>query len=506
MTRPFMRGLGRPAVRRLTAAGSACAVLALAAGGCGGGDSASSVYTVRAIFDSAGFVIPGLDVKIAGVKVGKVTAVDLTDDNHAAVTFTILNKGFQDLRKDAFCTIRPQALIGERYVECELTQARPDGATAPAALPKIARGPYQDEHLLPVEQTAVPVDADQVLSTSDASSRDRFGIIIRELGAGLSGRGDELGSTLRKTNEGLRVTNDFLKKLSDQKAMLVELAETSDRTLASLAAERSSITGAVENGATVSTRLASRRTELKASIASLNTLLAEVPASADRVTELTSELAPIAKDLNRSADDAATIINSLPELSDRATTAFTALSPTLNKGREVLTTNDAFFDRLVKTSGAVKASVSVLGLTLGDFRSAGGLDYFMDAIYGLAYATNGRDASGSYLRAAAINYLTCALKVNLVNTGNGTCANTLSAEAGRTAAASANGARVTATDAVKSTTPDAAGATTPVAGQRSGAAATTPKSTTPTATSPSGTTPQTDLDRTAAQLLLGGGR
>ena len=102
--------------------------------GCAGSSNVTppkSAYSVRAIFDSAAFVLPGLDVKVAGVKVGAVDGVELTDDNQAAVTFTITDAGFKDFRKDATCTIRPQALIGERYIECELTQPRPDGGVAP---------------------------------------------------------------------------------------------------------------------------------------------------------------------------------------------------------------------------------------------------------------------------------------------------------------------------------------------------------------------------------------
>ncbi len=37
-------------------------------------------YQVRAIFDNAGFVIPGEDVKIAGVRVGKISSIDVTED------------------------------------------------------------------------------------------------------------------------------------------------------------------------------------------------------------------------------------------------------------------------------------------------------------------------------------------------------------------------------------------------------------------------------------------
>src|SRR4051794_23223713 len=75
-------------------------------------------YKVRAIFDNAGFVIPGEDVKVAGVKVGRIDSLDVTDDNKAVVVLDIQDKGYQEFRRDAECTVRPQSLIGERFVEC----------------------------------------------------------------------------------------------------------------------------------------------------------------------------------------------------------------------------------------------------------------------------------------------------------------------------------------------------------------------------------------------------
>ena len=43
-------------------------------------------YRVRAIFDNAGFIIPGEDVKIAGVKVGKVTSLEADFSTRRATT------------------------------------------------------------------------------------------------------------------------------------------------------------------------------------------------------------------------------------------------------------------------------------------------------------------------------------------------------------------------------------------------------------------------------------
>src|SRR5919107_6371855 len=104
----------------------------------GASDGGGSGYRVTAIFNNAFSVIPGEDVKIAGVKVGKIDSLGLTADHKAAVVLRIDEPGFQDFRDDAECTIRPQSLIGEKFVECVPTQPRGAGDTPRPQLRKIA--------------------------------------------------------------------------------------------------------------------------------------------------------------------------------------------------------------------------------------------------------------------------------------------------------------------------------------------------------------------------------
>ena len=49
----------------------------------------------------------------------------------STIVLDITDAGYQDFRDDATCIVRPQSLIGERYVECELTQARAPGTDPP---------------------------------------------------------------------------------------------------------------------------------------------------------------------------------------------------------------------------------------------------------------------------------------------------------------------------------------------------------------------------------------
>ena len=95
--------------------------------------SDGGAYKVRAIFDNAGFVIPGEDVKVAGVKVGTIDSLDVTTDFKAAVVLDDHDPGYQDFRADAECIVRPQSLIGEQLRRVRADAARAVGERAAAA-------------------------------------------------------------------------------------------------------------------------------------------------------------------------------------------------------------------------------------------------------------------------------------------------------------------------------------------------------------------------------------
>src|SRR3954470_8122006 len=147
------------------------AILVLALGA---SDSTSGSYQVRAIFDNASFAVPGEDVKVAGVKVGKVDSLAV-QDKKAAVTLDITEPGFSPFHEDSHCSIRPQSLIGDRYVECT------PGTAASPELPAIPDGqPGAGAHLVALDHTSSPVDVDLINSIMRLPYRQRFAIIINE--------------------------------------------------------------------------------------------------------------------------------------------------------------------------------------------------------------------------------------------------------------------------------------------------------------------------------------
>ena len=92
-----------------------------------GADGGESGYEVRAIFDNVASAVPDEDVKVAGAKVGVIESMDVTHDKKAAVVLRIDDDRFTPFREDAKCSVRPQSLIGEKFVECEPgTSSRPE--------------------------------------------------------------------------------------------------------------------------------------------------------------------------------------------------------------------------------------------------------------------------------------------------------------------------------------------------------------------------------------------
>src|SRR5580700_5394426 len=202
-------------------------LLATSAGGSNGS------YTVRAIFDDAANIIPGENVKIDGVKIGVVGPVTATPQQKAAVVLKIENAGFQDFRADASCTIEPEALIGEKFVNCLPTQPRPEGTPLPPPLRKVPSGQEgAGQYLLPVQNTSSPVDIDLLGDINRLPVRQRFTIILNELGAGLAGRGSDLNAVIRRADPALRELDKVVGILASQNKLLAKLAVDGNRALA----------------------------------------------------------------------------------------------------------------------------------------------------------------------------------------------------------------------------------------------------------------------------------
>jgi phospholipid/cholesterol/gamma-HCH transport system substrate-binding protein len=386
------------------------AIVLLGAGGSGG------TYRVTAIFDNASFVVAGEDVKVAGVRVGKIESLKVTRNNKAAVTLTITDPGYQDFRRDAQCKIRPQSLIGEEFIECSPTQPRAANEPLPPPLRQLENG----NRLLPVSQTSASVDLDLIGDTLRLPERERLSIILNELGVGLAGRGSDLNAVLRRSAPALQELNKVLKILATQNKTLSKLAVDSDRIMAPLARERRHVSGFIDNSAKVARATADRRRALEQTLQKFPRFLDELRPTMARLGAFAQESTPVVSDLGDTAADLDELLKQTGPFSDAATPALVELGRTAGPGIPAIKGSIPIVKDLRGFAKQLRPVGATLANVLTSFQKNNGLERFLDYVYYQGLAVNGFDSIGHYLRAGLLvntcsTYSTEALQGCLAN-------------------------------------------------------------------------------------------
>jgi phospholipid/cholesterol/gamma-HCH transport system substrate-binding protein len=359
-------------------------------------------YRVRAIFDNAGFLIPGEDVKVAGVKVGSIDEVEVTPDFKAAVVMKIDDPGYQDFRADAECIVRPQSLIGEKFVECEPTQAHAVGAEPPGRLRRIEDGPGEGQYLLPVENTSKSVDLDLINNIMREPERERLSLILNELGVGLAGRGDDLNDVIKRANPALKEVDEVLRLLARQNDQLEQLAVDSDTIMEPLARERAHVSSSIANMGAVAAATAERRDDLEASIERLPRFLRELRPTMVRLGALSDEMTPVLSDLGDVAPDINRFLLELGPFAEAGVPAIDSLGEASKIGTPAIERSLPIIKDVRTLAREARPVGKKLAEVLVSFQRNDGIERLMDYLFFQAAAVNGFDSFGHYLRAGLI--------------------------------------------------------------------------------------------------------
>jgi phospholipid/cholesterol/gamma-HCH transport system substrate-binding protein len=377
------------------------AVVVLAVVGLGASDSGSG-YEVRAIFDNAAASVPGEDVRVAGVKVGVIESMDVTADKKAAVTLRIDDGRFTPFHSDARCTIRPQSLIGEKFVECQ------PGTTAGRPLRRIDAGAGEGEHLLLLANTSSPVDLDLVNDIMRLPYRERLSLLLNELGTGLAGRGQELNEVIHRANPALQQTDEVLNVLARQNRTLARLAVDSDRVLAPLARQKRRLANfIVQANATVEAS-AERRADIERSIERLPGFLHELRPLMVDLGGFAGEATPVVRKLGASAAGLDRLIRELGPFASACTAALRSLGEAANVGRPALVEARPLTHSLRRFARDLRPVAGNLDQLTASLDRTGGLNRALDYFFHQTLAVNGFDSLGHYLRTALLVDAACA--------------------------------------------------------------------------------------------------
>jgi phospholipid/cholesterol/gamma-HCH transport system substrate-binding protein len=243
----FSRSIARPLVKLLVFAVVTLALTAVLAQQLGAGWLAGGT-TYHALFTDVTGVLPGDDVRIAGVKVGQVNGVRLVRDSTAELAFTVDSQ--IPLPASVHATIRYRNLLGQRYVA--LTEG-PGGGRLPAGatIPLTRTAPALDLTALfggfrPLFTALTPQDVNslayEIIQVFQGESGTVSSLLTHtaSLSTALADRDEVIGRVISNLNSVLSTLDS---QRDDLSATVGELRQF----VSGLAADRTAIGGAISN-------------------------------------------------------------------------------------------------------------------------------------------------------------------------------------------------------------------------------------------------------------------
>jgi phospholipid/cholesterol/gamma-HCH transport system substrate-binding protein len=406
--------------RLLIAAGLVAAVVVVVLLVSGGGSSGG--YRIRAIFDNGAFMVSGEQVRVAGANVGEIESVNVTmpgetvayksgkaveKPGKAIIVMNITDPGFQDFRQDATCLIRPQSLIGEKFVDCRPTLPRAPGSKPPPPLKKIPSGqPGAGEYLLPLGSNGTSVDPDLINDIQSLPYAQRFRLIFNELGAGLAGRGEDIEVLVKRANPVLRDVDRLFGILSAQRNQLAQLASDSEAILRPLSRERSHVAGFLSNAGAAAQASSEKGPQLEEALQKFPTFLREFRKTMVSLKSFSDAGTPVFEDFGTAAPSLTDATRTLTPFSEALTVALKSLGNAGEASGPIFAEADPVVRKAATLAKTGVVPTRELASLLVNIKQTGGWDGLTELIYNSAASLNGFDKYGHFAR-SRVTLSTC---------------------------------------------------------------------------------------------------
>jgi phospholipid/cholesterol/gamma-HCH transport system substrate-binding protein len=257
----------------------------------GGGSS----YTVTAEFVNASQLVTGNNVNVAGVPVGSVKQISLSDDGQALVEMEISDSAYTPLPQGTHASIRSQSLSGiaNRYVDLAL----PTDESAE----KIGSGGEITQ-----ANTTSEVDLDQLFNTLDKPTVSHLQEVIRGFARTYEGVG-------AKANRGFYYLNPFL--------------STSRRVFGELNSDQANLEGLVVDAAGLTSTLDAKSPEISSLVANLDGMLGTIGSEQASLASAVGQLPDFMRQFNTTAVNLRAALDDVQPLIDATRPVARKLQP-----------------------------------------------------------------------------------------------------------------------------------------------------------------------------------
>jgi phospholipid/cholesterol/gamma-HCH transport system substrate-binding protein len=352
--------------------------------------------------DNAFGLVNGGDLKIAGVRAGKITKLKLDKQtNRALVGIEIDKTGFGDLRSDTHCDVRPQSLIGEYFIDCQ---------------PGTSRVHLKGGAVIPVSHTTSTVAPDLVNDVLRKPYRERLSIIINELGAAVAGNGQNLNDAIRRASPALRETDKVLGILANQNKVLGDLVKNGDTVVNDLANNKHNVQRWVVEARDTAKATAERQAALAEGFRKLPGFLEQLRPTMAALGDVADQQTPALTRLRDNADQLTRLFNDLGPYANASRPAFKALGKASQTGDKAVKAAKPVVSQLNTFSTQTPELAKNLAIVLQhldnrnfavekDPRSPGGQGYtgleaLLEYVYDQGMSVNSYDANTHSLKVA----------------------------------------------------------------------------------------------------------
>ncbi|HEX8648644.1 MAG TPA: MlaD family protein [Thermoleophilaceae bacterium] len=384
------------------------AVVAFAAASSDDGPGDGRRFVVE-LDNAFGMVVEG-DVRVAGTNAGKVKEIELDERTHKAlVEIELTESGFGSFRTDAECESRPQSPLGEFYLDCR---------------PGRAARELEDGDRIEVERTTSTIPPDLITNIMRRPFRERFRLVLAELGAGLAGRPDELNSAIRRAVPALRQSSNLLAVLADHNRVIRDLVRDADRAIGKLAENRENVGRFVGEAEDTVTASAERAADIQANWSKFPAFLRELRPTMASLEEVAREQRPVLAGLASQAGELTRFFDVSAKFSDATRPSLRAFGKAAPSGTEAMR---AALPRIRELSEYARPSVPLannLAITFEDWDdrsraverhplSPGGKGFtgpeaLLQYIFTQTMQTNAYDQLGHVPRVSLVQTANCA--------------------------------------------------------------------------------------------------
>jgi phospholipid/cholesterol/gamma-HCH transport system substrate-binding protein len=343
-------------------------------------------YRFTVSFREAGQLSQEADVRISGVSVGKVKAIDPDPKTGLSDATIELDQRYAPLPRDTRAMLRQKTLLGETYV------ALTPGSSAAGTVPENGR--------LPRGRVASTVELDEIFRAFDAKTRDNFRSWMDQLAVASDGRGEDINAALGELAPFATDTNTLLKILNAQQPTVRRLVADTGTVFDALSQRDGQLRSLIENANRVFETTAARDDELADTFRVLPTFERESTLTVNRLAAFSRNANPLVTQLRPAAAELSPTLTDLSALAPDLRALFRDLDPLIDASERGLPALTRFNDELHPLLGEADEPLRQLNPILG-FVGAypQELTAFFANVVGSTQATTGSGADAvHYLR------------------------------------------------------------------------------------------------------------